>query len=242
MMTEQNRPPTLTQDETPTSSQTQNQNKRSAQTYYLKTPLEKEDVLKLNAGDIVYLSGMILTARDEAHLRMIEFDEEKKPLPFDLENAVLYHCGPVMEKLSDENADDQTDKKNESKNGKGGDKWRVVAAGPTTSDRMTKMTPTVLKNHTISALIGKGGMENIADILNQKCVYLSYTGGCAAMAAEMIQTVDTVFWEDLGMPEAVWMLTVQEFGPLIVGVDAHGNDIFRDVKEKANSVFKKMKG
>jgi len=190
-------------------------------TYHLATPLSKEDILQLNAGDIVYLSGKVLTARDEAHLRILEFGEKNKPLPFDLNNAVIYHCGPVMEKSKD------------------GD-WNVVAAGPTTSDRMTKMTPKVLETHEIRALIGKGGMENLSDIFAQKCVYLSYTGGCAALAVNMIERVNGVSWEDLGMPEAVWNLTVKEFGPLIVGIDAHGNDIFRDVKERAEAVFLKM--
>ena len=190
-------------------------------TYHLETPLSKEDILQLNADDIVYLSGTVLTARDEAHLRILEFDDENKSLPFDLNNAVIYHCGPVMEKSKD------------------GD-WNVVAAGPTTSDRMTKMTPKVLETHEIRALIGKGGMENLSDIFAQKCVYLSYTGGCAALAVNMIERVNGVSWEDLGMPEAVWNLTVKEFGPLIVGIDAHGNDIFRDVKERAEAVFLKM--
>ncbi|MCL2141503.1 MAG: FumA C-terminus/TtdB family hydratase beta subunit [Methanimicrococcus sp.] len=190
-------------------------------THHLKTPLLKEDILKLNAGDVVYLTGILLTARDEAHLRIIESDEKKQPLPFDLENAVIYHCGPVMEKSENKT-------------------WKAIAAGPTTSDRMTKMTPAVLKHHNIRALIGKGGMENISDALSQKCVYLSYTGGCAAMAADMIQNVNTVYWEDLGMPEAVWELNVTEFGPLIVGADAHGNDIFKEVKEKAKAVFMKQ--
>ena len=184
----------------------------------MKTPLSKEDVLKLNAGDVVYLTGTVLTARDAAHLRMIEWDGKKQPFPFDLKNAVIYHCGPVMEA---------------SKNG-----WNAVAAGPTTSDRLTKMTPAVLK-YEIRALIGKGGMENIAGALRQKCVYLSYTGGCAATAADMIR-VSAVYWEDLGMPEAVWELAVKEFGPLIVGVDAHGNDLFKAVKEKAEAVFRKQ--
>ena len=191
-------------------------------TYYLTTPLSKEDILQLNAGDIVYLSGTVLTARDEAHLRILEFDEENKPLPFDLNNSIIYHCGPVMAKTKESSG------------------WNVVAAGPTTSDRMTKMTPKVLESHEIRAFIGKGGMENLSGTFVQKCVYLSYTGGCAALAVDMIEKVNGVSWEDLGMPEAVWNLTVKEFGPLIVGMDAHGNDIFRDVKERAEVVFLKM--
>ncbi|WP_318785044.1 FumA C-terminus/TtdB family hydratase beta subunit [Methanimicrococcus hacksteinii] len=190
-------------------------------THYLKTPLREADATAVSAGDIVYLTGTIYTARDEAHLRILEYDEESKSLPFDLSGGAVYHCGPVMEK----------------KDGK----WHTVAAGPTTSDRMTKMTPAVLKNHEIRILIGKGGMTGLAGTMEtQKCIYLSYTGGCAAMAADMIQEVRGVSWEDLGMPEAVWELRVENFGPLIAGIDTAGNDLFRDVKERAETVFKKQ--
>lgn len=188
----------------------------------LKTPLTAEDIEAIRAGEIVYLSGTIYTARDEAHLRMLEYEAEKKTLPFDLNGSAVYHCGPVMEKAE------------------GG--WKAVAAGPTTSDRMTKMTPDVLKNHAVRVLIGKGGMENMAETLReQKCIYLSYTGGCAALAVDMIQKVRSVNWEDLGMPEAVWELEVENFGPLIVGIDAHGNDLFKDVKDRAQAVFQDQK-
>ncbi|MCL2549952.1 MAG: fumarate hydratase C-terminal domain-containing protein, partial [Methanimicrococcus sp.] len=110
--------------------------------HFLTTPATDADVTAIHAGDTVYLSGIIYTARDEAHLRILEYDHEKKPLPFDLKGAAVFHCGPVMERA--------------------GSGWRAVAAGPTTSDRMTKMTPAVLKNHNIKALIGKGGMDNLS--------------------------------------------------------------------------------
>ncbi|WNY22791.1 hypothetical protein MmiHf6_00760 [Methanimicrococcus hongohii] len=193
----------------------------SSKTHYLKTPLSESDIVDINAGDVVYISGTIYTARDEAHLRILEYDSENKALPFDLSGAAIYHCGPVMEK---------------SENG-----WRAVAAGPTTSDRMTQMTPAVLKNHDIRVLIGKGGMEGLAETMReQKCIYLSYTGGCAALAVDMIRQVKGVSWEDLGMPEAVWELYVENFGPLIVGIDVKGNDLFKAVKEKAILSFQEQ--
>ena len=95
------------------------------------------------------------------------------------------------------------------------------------------MTPSLLKAHGVRAIIGKGGMKGVADALKNRCVYLAYTGGCAALAAELIKEVKAVHWLDLGMPEAVWMLRVKEFGPLIVGIDAKGKDIFAEVREKA---------
>ena len=189
--------------------------------YHLQTPLKKEDLEKLNAGDIVYISGEILTARDEAHARILEMGEKKERLPFSLEGSVIYHCGPLMQQ-------------NESG-------WKVISAGPTTSGRMSKMTPSLLKAHEVRAIIGKGGMKSIADTLKSKCIYLAYTGGCAALAAELIKEVKAVHWLDLGMPEAVWVLKVEEFGPLIVGIDIKGKDIFTEVREKAQKQLESQK-
>ncbi|MDD4249418.1 MAG: FumA C-terminus/TtdB family hydratase beta subunit [Methanosarcina sp.] len=193
--------------------------------YHLQTPLKIEDIEKLNAGDIVYISGEILTARDEAHARILEIKEKREELSFSLEGAVVYHCGPLMQK-----------------NGKGGrEEWKVVSAGPTTSGRMSKMTPPLLKAHNVRAIIGKGGMKNVSESMTDRCVYLAYTGGCAALAAELIKEVKTVHWLDLGMPEAVWVLRVEKFGPLIVGIDTKGKDIFAEVREKAEKVLEEMK-
>lgn len=181
--------------------------------HYLTAPLSKEDILKLKAGDIVYLSGIVYTARDEAHLEILKLAKEGKSLPFDLEGAAVYHCGPLLEK----------------RNGK----WEAVAVGPTTSARMTNLTPKLLDSYNVRIIIGKGGMENIASVLKDRCVYLAYTGGCAALAVEKIKEVRGVYWlEELGMPEAVWALWVEKF-PLIVGVDAHGNDLYQQVIDRA---------
>lgn len=188
--------------------------------YHLKTPLKKEDIEKLNAGDIVYISGEILTTRDEAHARILEMGEKNEELPFSLKGAVIYHCGPLMQ---------------QTENG-----WKVVSAGPTTSGRMSKMTPPLLKAHNVRAIIGKGGMKGVADALKNGSVYLAYTGGCAALAAELIKEVKAVHWLDLGMPEAVWVLRVEEFGPLIVGIDVKGKDIFAEVREKAQKQLEKQ--
>lgn len=188
--------------------------------HHLQTPLKTEDIEKLNAGDIVYISGEILTARDEAHARILKMGIKREKLPFSLEGAVIYHCGPLMQQME-----------------RG---WRVVSAGPTTSGRMSKMTPPLLKAHGIRAIIGKGGMKGVADALKSRSVYLAYTGGCAALAAELIKEVKAVHWLDLGMPEAVWVLSVEEFGPLIVGIDAKGKDIFAEVREKAQKQLEKQ--
>ncbi|MDG6243857.1 MAG: FumA C-terminus/TtdB family hydratase beta subunit [Methanolobus sp.] len=185
--------------------------------YRLRTPLKKDDILKIKAGDIVYLSGTMFTARDEAYARILEMAEEHKELPFDLEGAVIYHCGPLM---------------NETADG-----WEVVAAGPTTSARMSKMTPKLLELHQVRAFVGKGGMDNVKEAMENKAVYLAFTGGCAALAAMAIENVLRVHWKDLGMPEAVWELEVKDFGPLVAGIDSHKNDMFLDVRKKANEAY-----
>ncbi|MDO9517892.1 MAG: FumA C-terminus/TtdB family hydratase beta subunit [Methanosarcinaceae archaeon] len=188
--------------------------------YHLTTPLNKNDIIQLNAGDIVYLTGTVLTARDEAHARILEIEEKGEPLPFNLEGAVIYHCGPLMQQIDN--------------------KWHTVAAGPTTSGRMSKMTPPLLEKFNVRALIGKGGMQNVSESLKDKCVYLTYTGGCAALAAISIKNVSNVHWLDLGMPEAVWELDVVEFGPLVVGIDSNGCDLLSDVRENAKQAFSRI--
>ncbi|MCQ6962249.1 FumA C-terminus/TtdB family hydratase beta subunit [Methanolobus chelungpuianus] len=185
--------------------------------FHLSMPLKKEELEQLSTGDVVYLTGTVLTARDEAHARILELAGKGEELPFDLEGAAIYHCGPLMRQKDD--------------------RWEVVAAGPTTSARMSKMTPRLLDKYNVTALIGKGGMDNVAGSLKGKCVYLAFTGGCAALAAENIREVETVHWPDLGMPEAVWVLRVENFGPLIVGIDAKGNDLFAKIEERARKVF-----
>ena len=173
----------------------------------LRTPLGNE-ILSLHAGDRVELSGIVYTARDEAHLRMRE-----EGIPFDPEGAVIYHCGPVVQ----------------------GD--RVLAAGPTTSARMNNLSGFLL-DRGVRALIGKGGMGNIVrEQLNDRGVYLAFTGGCAALASSHMK-LRGVFFEDLGMAEAVWVIELDQL-PLVVGIDAHGNDIFLSVREKAKAAFNK---
>ena len=187
-------------------------------THNLNTPLTRADILQLHAGDLVYLSGTIITARDRAHERILHSPE----IPFDLEGAAIYHCGPIMRR---------------GQEGRGGNncegaQWTVVAAGPTTSSRLNSQTPDLLNRFHVHATIGKGGMS-VTDAMRDRCVYLAYTGGCAAIAADHIDSVRDVHWLDLGMAEAVWVLDVHNFGPLIVGIDAHGRNLFSEVQERA---------
>ncbi|MDD3976661.1 FumA C-terminus/TtdB family hydratase beta subunit [Methanomicrobium antiquum] len=174
----------------------------------LKTPLGDE-VLELCAGDRVYLSGTIYTARDEAHLEM-----QKSGIPFNPKGAVIYHCGPVI------------------KDGK------VVAAGPTTSARLSNLCGFLI-DAGVKAFIGKGGMgENVTEMLHKNGVYLAYTGGCAALAASRM-SLKGVFYEELGMAEAVWEIEVNQL-PLTVAIDSKGNDLYREVSDRAFEMFKKQ--
>jgi fumarate hydratase subunit beta len=179
--------------------------RRRGERVNLSTPLGDE-VLSLSAGDRVTLSGLIYTARDEAHLRMME-----EGIPFDPEGAVVYHCGPVIQDN------------------------RIVVAGPTTSARMNALSGFLLDSG-VRALIGKGGMgQQVVEQLRGRGVYLALTGGCAALAASRM-TLRGVYYEDLGMAEAVWIIEADNL-PLVVGIDAHGNDLFEAVRNKAKTQF-----
>jgi fumarate hydratase subunit beta len=172
----------------------------------LRTPLGDE-VLQLNAGDHVELSGIVYTARDEAHLRM-----QEKGIPFDPKGAVIYHCGPVVHDN------------------------RVIAAGPTTSARMNELSGFLIEKG-VRGLIGKGGMgATVRKQLRGKAVYFAFTGGCAALASSHM-TLKGGYYEDLGMAEAVWAIELDHL-PLVVGIDACGNDIFEAARKNAERAFK----
>jgi len=182
--------------------------------YHLKTPLSKEDVLKFEAGDIVYLTGMVYTARDEAHIHALDHARKGEKLPVDFENSVIYHCGPIVRKK--------------------GSKWEIIAAGPTTSARMNSLEPDFMKTFNPSGIIGKGGMsKDVAESMKEnQCVYFAITGGVATLASGAITDVPDVLWYDeLGMPEAIWYMDVEELGPLVVGIDAHGRSLYEEVKD-----------
>jgi len=179
----------------------------------LNTPISEEDVRKLRVNDILYVTGTIVTARDQAHKRALQFYREGKQLPLNLEGLAVFHCGPIVKKE--------------------GEKWNVVAAGPTTSTRMDIFEDEFIKNFKTRVIIGKGGMgKRTTDAMQSYgAVYGAFTGGAAVLAAKAIKSVRTVEWFDLGMPEALWILEVDQFGPLTVAIDSHGNNLFEDVKK-----------
>lgn len=183
----------------------------------LKTPLTKRDTSELKVGDIVYVSGIIYTARDSAHKRLVE--EES---PIELEGAVIFHAGPIIKTMI--NLD-------------GSNNYQVVAIGPTTSGRMNPYEP-ILINKGVKAVIGKGGMddETLTALINNGAVFLTAVGGCAALYTKTIKKVYNVHWLDLGVPEAIWELKVKDFGPLFVTMDSHGGNLYEQVKRKVSSL------
>ena len=191
--------------------------------FKLKTPVSEKDVRKLKVNDVLFISGTMVTARDAAHKKALELLKQDKPLPVNLEGLAVFHCGPIMKK------DD--------------DKWVAVAAGPTTSTRMEQFEAEFIKNFKVRVVVGKGGMGKRTTDAMQKygAVYGAFTGGAGVLAAKRIKNVKTVEWlQDLGMPEALWVFEVEDFGPLTIAIDSHGNNLYEEVSKKAEESRKKI--
>jgi fumarate hydratase subunit beta len=194
--------------------------------YRLKTPLSEENIRKLRVNDTVYLAGTIITARDAAHRRALDYHKEEKQLPINLEGLAVFHCGPIIKKE--------------------GNGWRVVAAGPTTSARLEPFEDAFIKNFKVRVVIGKGGMgKKTVDAMKQYgAIYGAFTGGAGVLAAKAIKKVKGVEWSDLGMPEAIWILEVEDFGPVTVAIDTQGNNLYETiqtkVENKKQSIYRKL--
>ncbi|HID60937.1 MAG TPA: hypothetical protein EYP46_03660 [Hadesarchaea archaeon] len=174
----------------------------------LTPPLSEPDIRKLRTGDLVSITGKIVTARDKAYTRAIS----DAKLPVKLQGGIVYHCGPLAKRTPSG--------------------WKVVSAGPTTSARMDQIQAKFVKLTGVRALIGKGGVgEKVAGQLARLgCVYLAFPGGTGALAAKSVAKIEGVFWRDLGIPEALWVLRVRDFGPLVVAIDTRGDNIYLDQK------------
>lgn len=174
----------------------------------LRPPLDERQIKRLRVGDFVSISGRIITARDKAYARALESLRSGKRLPLDLRGAAVYHCGPLATKK------------------RGG--WQVLSAGPTTSARLDHMQAEFVELSGVRALIGKGGVgEDVASELRRLgCIYLAFTGGAGVLAARAIKGIEKILWQDLGTAEAIWVLRVRDFGPLVVAGDLHGGNIY----------------
>jgi fumarate hydratase subunit beta len=171
--------------------------------YRLKTPLSDEDVEQLKAGDIVYLTGTIYTARDAAHKRLVDLINKGEELPFDLKGAVIYFVGPTPPKPGEP----------------------IGSAGPTTSYRMDSYSPILIK-HGLKGMIGKGkrNKDVIEACKKYKAVYFGATGGAGALLSQRIKKAEVIAYPELG-PEAVRKLEVEDF-PVVVVNDTYGNDLY----------------
>jgi len=178
------------------------------QAIHLQSPPTEEAVRKLHAGDVVLLSGRLFTGRDEFHKHIFKGGELEH-----IRHGVIYHCGPVV--LEEDG------------------KYRVVAAGPTTSIREEPYQAEMIRRYGIRAVIGKGGMgaKTLEACQKYGCVYLHAIGGAAQIYAQCVQEVHQVHLRDkFGSPEAVWEMTVKDF-PAVVTMDSHGVSLHAEVAE-----------
>lgn len=190
----------------------------------LNLPLSASDVRGLKAGDIVTLSGRIVTGRDRVHKYLAEKRPPKEDIPFELSGAVLYHCGPVMEKS--------------------GDGYRAVSAGPTTSMRVEMYEAQIIREYNLRGIMGKGGMGEATRraLKEDGCVYLHTIGGAAVYLADRIRKVSGVWkLEEFGPTEAMWLFEVEGF-PAIVTMDCQGNDIHRELEKESLRRFRELVG
>ena len=180
----------------------------------LKTPIRDEDLEDLRVGDVVYLTGHIVTCRDVAHRRLIEL---KRELPVDLKGGAIFHAGPIVRKRDD-------------------GKYEMVSIGPTTSMRMEKFEREFIEQTGVKLIVGKGGMGPLTEegCRKHKAVHAIFPGGCAVLAATQVEEIERAEWMDLGMPETLWVNRVRELGPLIISIDTQGNNLIERNKAQFN--------
>jgi fumarate hydratase class I len=186
----------------------------------IKLPASEEEIRELHVGDVVALTGVMMTARDAAHKYMVE--EEAPEVAEVLRGGMIYHCGPVVRKE--------------------GETYSFVAAGPTTSIREEPYQGPVIKKYGVRGVIGKGGMEGktLAACKEHGAVYLSAVGGLATILAKSVKKVITVHkLEEFGVPEAMWVIEVERF-PAVVTMDSHGRSIHDEVLEASRKEYDRL--
>jgi tartrate/fumarate subfamily iron-sulfur-dependent hydro-lyase beta chain len=176
----------------------------------LTAPFTEDKIRALKVGDAVEITGTLFTGRDAVHKYLHEGGELPEGVSF--KDAIIYHCGPVV--MKDEQG-----------------KWKVTAAGPTTSIREEPYQGHIIKEFGLRGVIGKGGMGDRTLAANKEsgCVYLHAIGGAAQVLAECIKSVKNVYFlEKFGSPEAIWELEVENF-PVVVTMDSHGGSLHQEV-------------
>ena len=180
----------------------------------LTTPIGAEDLADIKIGDVIYLSGHIVTCRDVPHRRVVE---ENRQLPLDIRGGAILHAGPIIRKTGDKS-------------------FEIVSVGPTTSMRMEKFEREFIAKTGVRLIVGKGGMGEgtMSGCKEFGAIHCVFPAGCAVVAATQVEEIESADWTELGMPETLWKCRVKEFGPLIVSIDAHGNNLFEQNKVKFN--------
>jgi fumarate hydratase subunit beta len=175
----------------------------------MKLPLAEAEILQLRAGDTVLLNGTLLTARDAAHKRLIAALEEGTPLPVDVAGETIFYVGPTP-----------------TRPGK-----IIGSAGPTTSSRMDSYTPKLLALG-LKGMIGKGqrSAEVVEVMMRRRAIYFAALGGAGALIARSVRHVEVICYPDLGA-EAIRRMEVENF-PVIVAVDAFGNDLYQEGRKE----------
>jgi len=187
----------------------------------LTFPADEETIRSLRAGDSVLVDGHIIGIRDRTQIRI--FDQGVEP-PMDLRGAFLLHTAPGVRKL-------------------GPGRYEPVSIGTTTSARMVRFTEPLGRDYGVRAICGKGGLpdEAIEPMHELGMVYFAIVGGAAALETTQIEEIEEVAWEEL-MPECLWKFRVKDFGPLWVGIDSHGNSMYRDVQTEATKRLEEIVG
>jgi len=178
---------------------------------HLSTPITSADLVELRTGDLVYLSGTLVTGRDEVYQRIVR---QGRPSPVDLGGLAVFHAGPIVKKGCQSPFLAPF--------------WELISVGPTTSMRMESCQGEFLEATGAKLIVGKGGMgAKTAEACRRLgVIHTVYPGGCAALAAAQVEAVEAVHWLDLSMGEAMWVLRVRDFGPLVVTIDTAGNNLF----------------
>jgi L(+)-tartrate dehydratase beta subunit len=182
------------------------------------------EILKLRAGDEVVVQGHIIGIRDRTQIRI--FDQGVEP-PMDLRGAFLLHTAPNVRKVGPDE--------------EGRVRYEKICIGTTTSARMVRFTEPLGAQYGVRAICGKGGFpdEAIEPMQRLGMVYFAIVGGAAALETTQIEDIEEVAWEEL-MPECLWKFRVKDFGPLTVGIDAHGGSIYRDVQARARKKLEEL--
>jgi len=191
--------------------------------FRVELPIENREMLReMRVGDTVYITGTVVTLRDLGHRRAVEMLKRGEKLPIDLRGLAVFHAGPIVKRV--------------------GEEWKIVSIGPTTSARMDIYVYDLVKLSGVALIVGKGGMGINARRACREfgAIYIELVGGTASLITKAIRGVEAVYWLDLGVPEAMWVLRVENLGPAIVTIDTEGRDLHEEVMSRAHEVVKSL--